>query len=539
MKMLSATPLLLLQPKLPPVETDPKEWSLVEQWKYARRFLYENRVDADVMLFVARLPIVALSLVLGVYVFRWSSELYGQMAGLSALFFYSFSPNILAHARLATHDLGLAAFMFIATYYFWRYMARPALLPLILCAVFAGLSLLTKTTAVFLAPIFAVYVLICVVRKNGLGIYTGLPWVGRINPRNTRGRQLLSGVFAFCVIGGVVLLTLNVGYGFQGTFQVPDTVLEGDPVDDGLSQDTSYRGRLPDIPLPVPAPFVQLVRFQSKLTAAAGGIYFAGKTYDAGLWYLMIVSYVIKTPIAAILLLGGAMFYLSRRARAAHAEWLLASFVSVIMLVFSFLGNVNVGLRYVLPIYPFIHVLISSLLRPGLVRSRVVGGMLVLLGGWYLVSSVAVYPHYLAYFNEFVSGPKHGYRYLVDSNLDWGQDLKGLKAYMDAHSVDRVSLGYFGSADADYYGIDYDYLPSVGLAPKRRGQMWWYEPGAGQQRVDDPKTELVAVSATMLVGPWWMKGKSCSFYKRLRECEPIDQIGYSILIFDSNCIAQR
>ncbi|MGD2109241.1 MAG: hypothetical protein PVI86_07600, partial [Phycisphaerae bacterium] len=286
----------------------------------------------------------------------------------------------------------------------------------------------------------------------------------------------------------------------------------------------------------VPAPFLGLVQFQSRLVAKSGSVYFAGKLYESGLWYLMIVSFIIKTPIPVILLLGAAVFHLSKNVRRLRGEWLLASFVCVILFVFSYLSNVNVGLRYILPIYPFVHVLISAWPAKALGRSRAFGIVAVLLGGWYVASTAAIHPHYLAYFNETIGGPRNGYRYLVDSNLDWGQDLEGLRDYVAESKLDRIALGYFGSGDAAYYGLNYEYLPSVGLAPKEPGQKWWYEDGADSQPIFMPKSPLLAVSATLMGRPGWIRGECYEVYERLRRCEPVDQVGYSILLFDSECI---
>jgi hypothetical protein len=137
----------------------------------------------------------------------------------------------------------------------------------------------------------------------------------------------------------------------------------------------------------------------------------------------------------------------------------------------------------------------------------------------------------LAYFNEFIGGPKNGYKYLVDSNLDWGQDLKGLKHYMEERGIERIKLGYFGSADAAYYGINYDYLPSVGLAPTEPGQYWWYEIDSKEKAQLAPQTGTIAVSATLLAHPGWM-GWFGAAYGWLEQYEPIDQVGYSILIYE-------
>ncbi len=142
---------------------------------------------------------------------------------------------------------------------------------------------------------------------------------------------------------------------------------------------------------------------------------------------------------------------------------------------------------------------------------------LVVLVAWYVVSSVAIFPHYLAYFNELAGGPRNGYKYLGDSNLDWGQDLKGLKHYMDEHGIKRVWLSYFGSASPDYYGIGYNYLPSHALHPPKPE----VEP-----------TPYFAISVTNLQGIYLpLEGVSPDFFSGFRQLEPIARIGYSIFLY--------
>ncbi len=525
MKLLSATPLLLLKPDLPPMESSPVDWSMIRQWQYARTFLYGNSVDADRILSYARVPIVLLAAVLGVFVFRWSRDLYGEWAGLLSLLLYSFSPNILAHARLATQDMGLAAFMFISSYYFWRFMKQPDGRWLIVCGIGVGLCLLVKTTAILLAPIFGAYALVCIARRNGFGVYERIPFVRRTRPDLVRTRQVVSVAGAFCVIGVLVVVILNVGYGFQGTGRS----FNGASIFASADEASVLRAR---VPIPAPAPFVQLVKAQRRLTSGSNPYYFAGEIYDGTWSAMMLVALVLKTPIAVVLLLAAACYLGVRRARSMEGEWLLLSVIVVTIAFFSLMDNMQGRVRYVLPIFPCIFVLASGVMNREIVRSKFaslsIGGLCI----WYLASSLCIHPHYLAYFNELIGGPKNGYRYLVDSNLDWGQDLKGLKAYMDEEGVDRIKLGFFGSADADYYGIDYDYLPSVGLAPKEPGQRWWYELSADRPAQLDPQRGLVAVSATTLMSPGWMGALFGDSYKWLREREPIDQIGYSILIYD-------
>lgn len=529
MKLVSALPLLTLDLRLPEISSNPADWSIIEQWQYARVFLYENTRDADTILFLARLPIVGVALVLGFYVFIWSRQLYGPLAALLALTMFAFSPNLLAHARLATLDLGLTALMLICSYYFWQYMRAPAAGRLVLCGVLLGLALLAKTTAFFLIPAFAIYGLHAVLSRNGRGLYERLPFVRRRDGISGRTRHVVSLSWSALIIAGVSLLTLNAGYFFQDTFQPissdrsHETIYQRLPVDNALMR--SVVDAALETPLPLPQPFIAVLRSQFSITNRQDIVFFAGETSRTGWWWLMIVSYVLKTPIPALLLLTLTLFTLVNRRN--DAEWLLVAVIGIVVFVFSYVSSINVGLRYILPIIPFVHILVSRLLALGWARRRTPAVVLSALMLWYIIGTVRVYPHYLAYFNEAIGGPSNGHKYLVDSNLDWGQDLKGLKHYMDRHGISKIQLAYFGSADARHYGIDYDYLPSVGLAPNQAGQRWWFEYSADNPAQPEIRPGLLAASATLLRGRF-LPG----VYQWLWEYEPIDQVGHSILIYD-------
>lgn len=504
MKIVAGLPLLLLNPALPEIEGDPDGWDAIEEWQYARRFLYENRVDADRMLFAARLPIVALGVILGVLVFVWTSELYGRSAGLLALFLYAFSPNILAHTRLATQDLGVALIVFSASYFFWRYTTRHQLSALLASAVIVGCGILTKTTAGFIAPIFAVYYLVGALASNEFGVDARFPGVDRLGANQLRKRQLLTAAWIGVIFGGVILAVVNLGYGFQGTFA--------------------------GIPL-IPSAFQKSILFQLRLSSF-GGVFFAGDIYEGSLWYILFPTILLKTPVPMLLLAAVAATRIAIRRRAQEGEILILAAIGVFIGLFVLLNNLGTILRYVLPIYPFAFVLVGRLATeafPHRAITTVAGTALAL---WYLAGTLSVFPHYLAYFNEVAGGPANGHKFLAESNLDWGQDLKGLKTYMTDNGIDRIALGYFGSADADYYGIDYDYLPSVGLAPQKPGQHWWYEIDPDLIGDEPRPTGRIAVSVTLIQGARWLGRLFEPTYGWLRDYEPIETIGHTIHIYD-------
>jgi hypothetical protein len=187
----------------------------------------------------------------------------------------------------------------------------------------------------------------------------------------------------------------------------------------------------------------------------------------------------------------------------------------VVILGFFSLSNQAIGLRYVLPIYPFLFVFAGGAV-PWLSSSKALIGLTIGLLAWSVAAAGYVYPHFLAYFNEAVGGPSQGYRYLVDSNLDWGQDLKGLKRFMDERDISRIHLSYFGSDTPARYGIAYDWLPSYLLDNPTPGKF-------------DPSPKgWVAVSATTLQG---VHLSNKDLFAWFRQREPVAKIGYSIFIY--------
>ena len=143
--------------------------------------------------------------------------------------------------------------------------------------------------------------------------------------------------------------------------------------------------------------------------------------------------------------------------------------------------------------------------------------MLVGLSLFWVFELARVYPHYLAFFNQFVGGPRHGYQYLEDFEPGLGQDLKPLKRWMDRNHVAHINLAYFGTADPAYYGMQCTYLPGSPFFedPLVRGPLL---PG------------YVAVSTTILEGVWFDELARKS-YKPLLERQPRAVIGYSIGVY--------
>jgi len=137
---------------------------------------------------------------------------------------------------------------------------------------------------------------------------------------------------------------------------------------------------------------------------------------------------------------------------------------------------------------------------------------------WYAFGALKIYPHYLAYFNELIGGPKNGRQYVVDSNLDWGQDLKRLAQFVEKNKINKIYVDYFGGGSVEYY-------------LKEKYQPWHgdYQPG------ELPANSWLAISATFLSGGQGRPAPGfeslTGFYNWLKQYEPIEIIGYSIFVY--------
>jgi 4-amino-4-deoxy-L-arabinose transferase-like glycosyltransferase len=186
--------------------------------------------------------------------------------------------------------------------------------------------------------------------------------------------------------------------------------------------------------------------------------YLRGKFSSRGWWYYYIYALAIKVPLGTWLLLALAATTRSvvPCAGARRGEFLLLCPPLIILIFVSSQTGFSEHMRYVLPVFPFIYVwtgrIAVAFLRPNRVRLMLTVALLL----WATISSLFVYPHSLSYFNELVGGPSRGASHLIHSNIDWGQDLFLLKAWLDANPQNEpIKLIYFGYFDPKFAGVDY------------------------------------------------------------------------------------
>ena len=510
-KELAALPLLWIEPRMREAST---AWQQRRQFEFGDRFLYRWN-DGDRLLFWGRLPIVGLGAVLASAVFLWTRSRFGIGPAAIALFLSVLSPELLAHGQLVTTDLAIALFMFLSVIAFRAVTERVTLTRVGLAGLAVGASFATKFSALVLLPTLAILSLWVALSRAPLTLAPG-----RMRARAVTGAVPKLAVLALsaAAMAGVALAFVWATYAFESRLandaELERTILwwriePETPFLAGAVRTARASGLFPDAYL---YGLVYALRSTNSHPA-----FLCGQISDQGWWYYFPVTFLIKTPLAlpAILLLA-----LLVRGRPGPR---LGPFVWVPVLVYvaiSVTQNLNIGHRHLLPIYPFLFV--AAGVAGATLATRYGRWVVLALCAWYGGSVLRVHPHYLGYFNELAGGPSGGWRYLVDSNLDWGQDLKALKQWMDDHGVGRVKLSYFGTADPDYYGLRCEMLPGYGVI-RREGVV-----------VRDVRAgELVAVSATNLQGVF-LSADVKPMMARLRTLPPVDRVGYSIFIYRPN-----
>jgi len=385
----------------------------------------------------------------------------------------------------------LSCFAVLTAWRLWSLAKNPGSRNLLYAGVALGLMLLSKHTALLLLPFF---------------FATDFAYraaAGRINWRS--GRSLWHGLRHWPALLGMGFLMVWIAYGFEvGGFALPS-------------------GRWLIMPA---APYFQGALFQYLQSKSPHTFFLMGMHSSTGWWYYFLVVCLIKIPVAMLILLAGLVVVRRNLGMPWRLDelYLVAPFV-LMFIYLSFFNTIQNGFRYLLPVYPFLFIWLGNYgaaLRRSVLARIVVG----ILAAWTVIGSLRTWPDYLAYFNEIAGGPRNGYHWLGDSNLDWGQDLKELKHFMVQRGIDRVQLSYFGTADPTHYGINYEYLPSPysSLLP------------TPSRREGESPSRFVALSASQYQG---IAFPDKDFYRFYYQYAPNELIGNSILIFDLEALTPR
>lgn len=497
-------------------------FSTADTYYFGEKLLYDWN-DGDRLLFWGRLPLLLLTLCFGLAVFFCARAFYGLRAGYVALLLFLLLPDVLAHGSLVTTDMSVAGFFFVAVYAFYRALWRSSWPALLLACVAAGLAMAAKFSGVLVFPALALVGLGAVFSAEPLTLPRLDKKIGTVASRAGKVTAVAAGLVLAGVISWAIIWT---SYGWRYT--IAPVAISAEALNwsaywtrPGLAIDVMRFAREHKL---LPEAYIYgFLRAEASLESR--NAFLRGEYSATGWWYYFPLTFLVKTTIPLLLLIVLGFVYWRRYGTRLAGELMLLLPVALYLL-FALTSNLNIGNRHLLPIYPFLIVFASKMgraLEPA--QPRVLAIICLALVGWHLVESARIYPHHLAYFNQIAGGPDNGYHWLVDSNLDWGQDLKGLAAYQRAHPQETLYLSYFGTAKPEYYGIEAKYLPAFNPGNKRREVVSFNSVPSGA---------LVAISATSLQGlnfteqtePGWQ-----AFTSRLKQTKPLTTIGHSIFIY--------
>ena len=459
--------MLGLMPDLTPPEQ-------IEGWETGNLFLFSDHLlrdpdhDVDKMMFLARFPIMCLALLLGAVVYRWAADLYGVSGGLLALTLCVLNPNLIAHARIVSTDLGAACTATLTLFLWWRWSQRPTVGRLSLTAIALGLAISAKTSNLLLVVLVGLFTVLYGLRKH---------WAWH------KIAAAISGV------GMGALLILWALYRFE--FR-PLPSLTG------------------NIPVPA-ASYWELVTWLRGTMEVGRSAFLWGKYTTTGWWYYFPFALLIKTPIPILIAIGLALYVqLARLHKPTAADYAVCTF-PLLYLVVAASSSMNLGYRHVLPVLPFLAVYAARIVTWSGFWTK--WGRLALAGSsvWLAASAYSTFPFYLTYFNELVGGPSNGHQYLADSNIDWGQGLKELHATLENLDIDQVQMAYFGTAPIGYYEIPHSSLISHDTLSVVGPQPGWY-----------------VISVTYLQGLYLENPDALDWFRRL---QPIETPGYSLFVY--------
>lgn len=494
------------------------------QWDFGNKFLYHSGNNPDKIIFWARFPMILIMLFLGWFIYKWTKEILGRKTAFLALFLYSFSPTILAHGRFVTFDVAAAAGFFIATYYFIRVLKDASLKNIIIAGLVFGASQLVKFSLFLLVPFF---------------IILTSAWIYPNRKKYKIYLKYLKVLILTLVIGYLLIYPVYLYHVWNYPLEKQTSDIKS--ISSTFGSKTMVNTIIWMSNKKILKPYTQysLGLFMTlNRTAGGNNAYFLGQVSSKAWWYYFPIIYFIKEPLALHVLIIIAAFVALKKLRPSlfsHFPVFAMFLFIVIYWLSSVTGNLNIGIRHLLPVFPFTYILVSRQITEWLkiekesdsplklIRSyfKSLGKkfILVILLVWYLVSVVKIFPNFLAYFNEIAGGPDNGYKYVTDSNLDWGQDLKRLAKFVDKNDkIDKIYVDYFGGDE-----------PTRLLGEKYAGQWLNFD------SEEKAKGKWLAISLNSLQGGRAKPAKGFNqptdYYKWLDKYEPIARIGYSIFVY--------
>ncbi len=529
-----------------------------EEFAMAASFMDRNKHCAWEMLYFARLGSIPFALFGAWLCWRWSNRLFGYCAGLVALTLWCFSPYILGHGATVMSDVPTAAMGVAGVYFFWKWLKQPRWLEVIIAGVMLGLAELCKFTLLVFYPMYPLLWIVYRLPEWKAGNFAWRDWL----------RQ--SGMIITLLLVSVYII--NCGYLFKGTFkplgkfEFQTAMLTGyDSIEDiPIDGANRFTGTwLEKLPVPLPSNMVQGIDMQRYDFERGMPSYLRGQWQKHGWWYYYLYALAIKVPLGTwcLLALAISFSFWGQSFNASRRDEMIVLVPGLVILIFvSSQTGFSVHSRYIILALPFLFIWTSKVGQffsrstgPWTKRRLVFATTVSLSLIWSVGSSLAIYPHSLSYFNELAAilptpydetypkppqfshksnnvlsswfsagifekltiGPRNGPRHLLDSNIDWGQDLFYLEDWCESHPEARpIKVAYFGS-----YPLDHTKIESAGSPPVVLDDL-----DAMDSTTFGPLPGYYALSVSEIYGRWKQ-------YRYFLHFEPVAMAGYSIYIY--------
>ncbi len=523
LKDLAGFPLLFLPVTFPIQAT---EWisGTNEQWAMGDKFLNctspsEACNNTALITFWARLPLILVAVSLGAFLFWWTRKAAGPLAGLLALTLFAADPNIIAHGHYVTTDVGIAAFLFFAFYFFLEFLKRPTWKNTLLAALFFTIVQMIKFSAVLLIPIFGLFIIVYALART-----TTLTGATTTRIRSLffyLGRSIV--VFLVFIVGVYIVYTLHTRITPPehlvaiAHMMFPEKQLG--PLARTIVETTSQQ----TWSMPFSAYLLGVLMVFGRV-AGGNTHYFLDTVQSAAQKSYFPIIFLAKETLPFLALTALTLFYTLRRffhktvtqrtplstLITDHIDSALMLFFIVFYSFLSIIGNLNIGFRHLFPILPFLYFLVAKnalqMTRDPLFSKntqRAFGYTIGVLAFLQLLTPLSAHPYYLSYYNLLAGGTPNGYKVATDSNYDWGQDLHRLKTFITEHNsclasngqstsecpknlqklppIEKIHVDYFGGASAQHeLGTFFD--------------GWWSE--------RDPEPGWYAISINTLQENW-------------------------------------
>ncbi|MDR1963194.1 MAG: glycosyltransferase family 39 protein [Planctomycetaceae bacterium] len=486
------------------------------EYEVGTSLYFKNEPDKLYYAFVfGRLMLLPFSLLGAWTCYRFAFLLYGQAAALFALILWCFNPYILTWSATINPDITATSLGIFCFYLFWQWCHQPSWWNTFWVGGVAGLLLVSKTVWILIFGILpALCVLACL-----------------FYAKNDQCRLLLKSFGKLCIIFVTSIIILNVFYNFSGSckllkqYSFISASLSGNSSENSNWDKNRFaQSSLGLLPIPLPQDYLYGIDVQKYDFERGIPSYVNGTWSEHGFRYYYLYAFLLKTPIGVqvLILVAVVLSFAGKQYRSDFFSEIVLIFpLSIILILISSQTGFSVHSRYLLPLLPFLFVWTSKTAlvifdeRFNFVKTSrkqvLLQVLIVFFVVWGVISSLSVFPHSMSYFNEFAGGSCNGAKYLLGSDLDWGQDVYHLQHWQKKHPDARpIRIALSGTMPLEKTEIKYD-----GAIPKE---------GDGTNVLVAIRPGWYAVNVNNLYG-------KKNEYSYLKNKKPTARVGYSILLY--------